>query len=263
MQPRSILKWTAIASVSVTITLLCLSLKQYDSASAAGKTKTKPQTGGSLQAVTPDGKSAGDCPLKHTAVKAEVSGFLSRVTVTQEFENPFPDKIEAVYTFPLPQSAAVDDLTMVIGDRTVKGKIMRREEARATYESAKSLGKVASLLDQERPNIFTQSVANIMPGQQISVTISYVETLKYSEGSYEWTFPMVVGPRYIPAGNQKPAADNGAAESTDNAEAARITPPMAKGMRAGHDISLGDRDRCRCAGRKAQFKDARDRSRTI
>ena len=66
------------------------------------------------------GKQVGECPLKHTSVKAEVSGFLSRVTVTQDFENPFPHKIEAVYTFPLPQSAAVDDLTMLIGDRVVK-----------------------------------------------------------------------------------------------------------------------------------------------
>src|SRR6185503_13352845 len=105
-----------------------------DSVSAA-KAKAQSQTQASLQAVAPDGTSAGDCPLKHTAVKAEVSGFLSRVTVTQECENPYPDKIEAVYSFPLPQAAAVDDLTMIVGDRTVKGKIMRRWEAQAAYES--------------------------------------------------------------------------------------------------------------------------------
>ena len=68
------------------------------------------------------GKPTAECPLKHTAVKAEVSGFISRVTVTQNFENPFTDKIEAVYTFPLPEAAAVDDLTMQIGERTIKGK---------------------------------------------------------------------------------------------------------------------------------------------
>jgi hypothetical protein len=246
MQHRSILKWTAIPTLSVAITLLLLSLNQHDSAAAAkAKTKVSSQTQGSLQALTPDGKPAGDCPLKHTAVKAEVSGFLSRVTVTQEFENPYPDKIEAVYTFPLPQSAAVDDLTMLIGDRTVKGKIMRREEAKAAYESAKSLGKVASLLDQERPNIFTQSLANIMPGQQISVTISYVETLKYNDGSYEWTFPMVVAPRYIPAGSQKQQADAGDTGESENVpDAARILRGVhgpdarATGMRAGHDVSL-------------------------
>lgn len=238
MQHRSIFKWTAVAAISVAGTLLLLSLNHYDSVSAA-RTKVQSQTRASLQAVAPDGTPAGECPLKHTSVKAEVSGFLSRVTVTQEFENPYSEKIEAVYTFPLPQDAAVDDLTMLIGERTVKGKIMRREEARAAYEAAKSLGKVTSLLDQERPNIFTQKVANIMPGQQIRVTISYVETLKYADGSYEWTFPMVVGPRYIPAGAQKEQADGAAAtESEEVADSERITPHVAKGMRAGHDISL-------------------------
>src|SRR5206468_2010120 len=112
---------------------------------------------GSLQSFDPDGKPRGFCPLKHTDVKAEISGFLSRVTVTQEFQNPFKDKIEAVYTFPLSQSAAVDSMTMYIGDRVVRGKIKEREEARAIYEAARSAGHVAALLDQERPNIFTQS----------------------------------------------------------------------------------------------------------
>ena len=162
--------------------------------------KAKPDhTEGALTAVDANGKPLSSCPLKHTTVKAAISGFMSRVVVTQEFENPFEEKIEAVYTFPLPQAAAVDDMTIVIGDRVVRGKIMTREEARATYDAARSSGKVAGLLDQERPNIFTQSVANITPGQPIKVTISYVETLKYEEGSYEFTFPMVVGERYIPA----------------------------------------------------------------
>ena len=123
------------------------------------------ETPGALQVLDSTGKPKAICPLKHTNVKAEISGFISRVVVTQEFENPFKEKIEAVYTFPLPQNAAVDDMTMLVGDRTVRGRILRREEAQAVYEAAKAGGKVASLLDQERPNIFTQSVANIMPGR--------------------------------------------------------------------------------------------------
>src|SRR4029079_16524016 len=95
------------------------------------------------------------------------------------------ERIEAVYTFPLPQNAAVDDMTMVIGQRTIRGRILRREDAKAVYEAAKAVGQRASLLDQERPNIFTQSVANILPGDQITITISYVELLKYEKGSYE------------------------------------------------------------------------------
>ena len=196
-------------------------------------------TPGSLQVLDPNGKPKADCPLKHTDVQADVSGFLARVTVTQEFENNFKEKIEAVYTFPLPANAAVDDMTMVVGDRTVRGKILRREEAEAVYEAAKNNGQRASLLNQERPNIFTQSVANILPGEKIKITISYVETLKYEDGAYEFVFPMVVGPRYVP-GNATGAQGNGFAPDTDQVpDGSKITPrPAPRGMRAGHDISL-------------------------
>src|ERR1044071_3784456 len=197
-------------------------------------------TQGALQVLDPEkGTVAAECPLKHTDVKAEISGFLSRVVVTQEFENPFKDKIEAVYTFPRPPNAAEDDMTMRVGDRTVRGKIKRREEARAVYEAARRAGNIASLLDQERPNIFTQSVANISPGEKVSVTISYVETLKYEDGSYEFGVPMVVGPRYVPG---SPTGTQGGGWSPDTPQvpdASRITPPVApKGTRAGHDISV-------------------------
>ncbi|HUE80797.1 MAG TPA: VIT and VWA domain-containing protein, partial [Pyrinomonadaceae bacterium] len=162
-----------------------------------------------------------------------------RVTVTQEFENPFKEPIEAVYTFPLSQTAAVDDMTMLVGDRTIKGRILRREEAQAVYEAARSAGQLASLLDQERPNIFTQSVANILPGDQIKITISYVEHLKYEDGSYEFVFPMVVGPRYIP-GTPSGAQGKGFAPDTDVVpDGSRITPqPVPEGMRVGHDVSI-------------------------
>jgi len=194
---------------------------------------------GALTALDSTGKPAGACPLKHTAVRAEISGFLARATVTQEFHNPFPHKIEAVYTFPLPQNAAVDDMTMHVGARVVKGKIKPREEARAIYEAARASGRVASLLDQERPNIFTQSVANIMPGEKVTIEISYVETLKFEDGSYEFVFPMVVGPRYIPG---RPTGRQGGGWSPDTdqvPDASRITPPVAvPGTRAGHDISI-------------------------
>src|SRR3954452_1887817 len=182
-------------------------------------------TQGELDAFGKGGKALGSCPLKHTTVQAEISGFLSRVRVTQEFENNFKEKIEAVYTFPLPQNAAVDDMTMTIGSRTVRGKILPREEAQAVYEAAKSNGQVASLLDQERPNIFTQSVANILPGEQIKITISYVETLKYESGAYEFVFPMVVGPRYVPGTSKVSPHGNGFAPDTDEVpDASRISP---------------------------------------
>ena len=199
------------------------------------------ETSGSLAVLDAAGKPRSMCPLKHTDVKAEITGFVSRVLVTQQFENPFQEPIEAVYTFPLPQNAAVDDMTMIVGERTIRGKILPSEEAQAVYEGAKARGQIAGLLNQERPNIFTQSVANILPGEQIKITISYVETLRYEDGAYEFVFPMVVGPRYIP-GAPADTGNNGAgfAPNTDRVpDASRITPkPAAPGERSGHDISI-------------------------
>ncbi|HEX8775306.1 MAG TPA: VIT domain-containing protein, partial [Pyrinomonadaceae bacterium] len=191
MYRKSIFKWTSLSIIAASLTLFLFGLRDQEALAAHALRKNETPTEGSLLVMDSKGKMAGACPLRHTAVKAEISGFLSRVTVTQEFENSFPEKIEAVYTFPLPQAAAVDDMTMRVGDRTVKGKIMRREEAQAAYNEARTSGKVAGLLDQERPNIFTQSVANIMPGEKVTITLSYVETLKYEDGSYEFSFPMV------------------------------------------------------------------------
>src|ERR1044072_7115057 len=111
MRRRSVFKWTTIAIVAMAIVLNVLSMLQRETVSAAA-TQTRPQTQGSLQVLDDKGKPSAECPLKHTDVKAHVSGFISRVTVTQDFENNFPEKIEAVYTFPLPQAAAADDLTM-------------------------------------------------------------------------------------------------------------------------------------------------------
>jgi Ca-activated chloride channel homolog len=183
------------------------------------------QTQGELNAFDKKGKQIGNCPLKNTNVKAEISGFISRVKVTQEFENKFNEPIEAVYVFPLPSNSAVDDMTMKIGERTIRGKIMKRDEARQVYETAKNAGQAASLLDQERPNIFTQSVANILPNEKITIEISYVETLKYDDGSYEFSFPMVVAPRYNPA-------------SMTGEQSKNISPTVALDTRAGHDVSI-------------------------
>lgn len=207
-------------------------------------------TPGQLTILGKDGKPAGLCPLRHTDVTADIAGYVARVTVTQEFHNPTRTPIEAVYTFPLPDDAAVDDMTMRIGNRTIHGEIKRREEAREIYEAAKSQGKAAALLDQERPNIFTQAVANILPGDRVRITIRYVNLLKYDEGRYEFAFPMVVGPRFVPGGGyttpgkrgepspvKKIEGDPGATSVVTDAE--KITPPITPpGTRAGHDISL-------------------------
>lgn len=181
-----------------------------------------------------------ELPLAHTDVSIEVSGFVARAEVTQRYTNPYDAPIEAVYTFPLPHEAAVDAMQMRIGERTIKGIIKRRDEARDIYEQAKQKGQHASLLEQERPNIFTQSVANIMPGDEIEVVIRYVDILNYADGAYELVFPMVVGPRYIPGSPKDTSQGSGTAPATDAVpDASRITPPVLKpGQRSGHDIAL-------------------------
>ena len=202
------------------------------------------QSDGALRTVESDGKIGAFCPLKHTDVQAEITGFLARVTVTQEFVNPSADRVEAIYTFPLPQNAAVDDMTMLVGGRTIKGLIKKREEAQRIYDAAKSAGHTAALLDQERPNIFTQSVANIPANAPVKVVISYVETLKYEAGVYEFVYPMVVGPRYIPGSPTGKQAGGWSPDTDKVPDASRITPVTAQvhfgtnGTRAGHDISL-------------------------
>lgn len=180
-----------------------------------------------------------EVPLKHTNVNAEISGMISDVEVTQIYYNTFQDPIEAIYVFPLPNDAAVYSMTMKIGNRTINGVIKEREEAKEIYEQAKAEGKRTSLLEQERPNIFTQSVANIMPGDEVIITIKYVNELKYDNGTYEFVFPMVVGPRYIP-GDQIGKQGTGWSYDTNKVpDASRITPPVLKPTeRSGHDISI-------------------------
>src|SRR6266498_3814832 len=235
MDRKFSLNLVAMLATSAVLIFSVASLKNFQTTATAQATETQ----GSLQVLDESGKLKGLCPLKHTDVTVEISGFLSRVNVTQEFENPFKEKIEAVYVFPLPASAAVDDMTMTVGERVVRGKILRREEAQAVYDAAKSGGQVASLLNQERPNIFTQSVANILPGERIKITISYVETLKYEAGSYEFSFPMVVGPRYMPGAATGRQGSGVSPDTTQVPDASRISPKLvAEGMRSGHDISL-------------------------
>lgn len=197
------------------------------------------ETSGSLQILGKDGAVIGNCPLKHTEVRGAVSGFIARVEVTQTFENLSAQNIEAVYAFPLPENAAVGDMTIQVGNRTVRGIIKKRDEARAIYENAKQTGHVAALLDQERPNIFTQAVANILPGEQVVVTIGYLQMLRYEDGSYEFVFPTVVGPRYIPGEPTGKQAGGWSPDTDKVPDASKITPPVtAPGTRAGHDISI-------------------------
>ncbi len=210
-----------------------------------GETSEKSQAekvstpGGELWILDKAGKQQVACPLAHTDVQADIAGFISRVRVRQTFRNPLSRKIEAVYVFPLPNDSAVDEMTMTVGNRRIKGQIKPREEARKTYEDAKAKGHVASLLDQERPNIFSQAVANIEPGAEVVIEIAYTETLKWKDGVYEWVFPTVVGPRYMPGEATGKDGVGWSPDTTRVPDASKISPSTLRPtMRSGHDISL-------------------------
>ena len=192
--------------------------------------------------VTPDDATTGallirssepgrfiEAPSLATDVFISVSGPIARTRVTQRFKNTSDLWIEGVYVFPLPDEAAVDTLKMQIGSRFIEGKIEERKKAKALYEAAKREGRKASLLEQERPNIFTNSVANIGPGETIIVQIEYQENVVLKEETFSLRFPMVVAPRFNPPAtlhNVRFSADVGWGAVDPVPDRARIEPPV-------------------------------------
>ena len=162
-----------------------------------------------------------------TKVQMDITGNINRVTVEQSFTNPSNQWTEGVYVFPLPEDSAVDQLRMYIDDRVIEGQIHEKKEAKKIYEKAKKEGKSASLVEQQRPNIFTTSVANIAPGGTITVAIEYQQAVLIDNNNYSIRFPMVVGDRYIPGTPiQTPTDSLGVAPNTHEVkDASKITPP--------------------------------------
>ena len=198
------------------------------------------QPGPGLTLYGADARSLGDAPRLNTDVVMKVSGMLARVTVTQRFENPGNDWAEGIYVFPLPEDAAVDHLRMRYAGRLIEGEIREKQQARREYEQAKAQGKGASLLDQQRANVFTTSVANIPPGQIVEIEIEYQQTARWQARAYSLRFPMVVAPRYIPGQplrtqNRTPGSHGWAMATDQVPDAALITPPVLDG--AGDDFN--------------------------
>ncbi len=183
---------------------------------------------GSLLAATETPGRYLEVPVQSTEVEITVKGLVVEAVVEQRFENVTSEWLEGIYVFPLPQGAAVHAMRLVVGDRVIEGEVQEREAARKVYQQAKSEGKKTSLVEQERPNIFTTSVANIGPGESITVRIAYQEILDYDSGRFSLRFPMVVGPRYIPGSAvATPSEASGWAFDTDQVpDASRITPPV-------------------------------------
>ena len=166
-------------------------------------------------------------PLLSTDVAIKVSGMVARAQVKQIFRNPSDDWHEGVYVFPLPENSAVDHLRMKIGERIVEGVIRERGAAKQDYEQARRSGRRTALLEQERPNIFTSSVANIGPRDDIVVEIEYQQTLRYDAGKFSLRFPMAVGVRYIPGAPLAEGTGTGwSPDTTRVSDASRITPPV-------------------------------------
>ena len=221
--------------------------------------------------VVMSGKSHGQPhgPVTMTEIQNLKGPRIASVDVTEQFHNPCSSKIEAVYVFPLPENAAVNEFVMTVGERKIRGIIREREQAEKIYNEARSQGHVASLLAEERPNIFTQKVANIEPGKQIDINIRYFNTLRYDDGAYEFVFPMVVGPRHNPPaktdgiGSVARGAHNASGQNTE-------VQYLASNERSGHDVSMSlnikagvNIENVRCVNHSVDIKESSESERQI
>tara|TARA_R110000751_G_scaffold10055_2_gene37288 strand:+ start:124525 stop:126762 length:2238 start_codon:yes stop_codon:yes gene_type:complete len=197
--------------------ILCLAL---GSAGPAGATEDAHASQAGRVVASVDGINT-TLPLLKSHYDVKIEGDVATVTVTQTFLNPTSQALNATYLFPLNQKAAVYGMDMRVGDELVKAIIQRKEEAREIFEKAQSEGKAAALLTQHRPNMFTQNIANLMPGQPVQITLRYAQTVPKIDAAYELVVPMVVGPRY--EGEVNPSvADLMGLDSDDPAPSADI-----------------------------------------
>ena len=202
-----------------------------------GKMRLNERDFETVKAATPN--ASPSFLLEETRVEAEIAGVLARVRVSQVFRNPYSSRLEASYVFPMPENCAVDAYSFRIGERVVMGEVKEKEEARKVYQQARDEGRKAALLEQERANLFTQSIANIPPNSVVVVNIEYVQPLEIDENRYVFRFPMTVATRYIPGTpTNRPNVGRGWASDTDQVpDASRITPDLLPaGQRNGNDV---------------------------
>ncbi|MFI5890355.1 VIT domain-containing protein [Actinoplanes sp. NPDC051513] len=170
----------------------------------------------------------GNLPLDRLDVQTRISGLVARTTVVTEFLNVHESALEATYVFPLPDRAAVTAMKMTADERTVEAELQERGAAREAYDQAIAAGKRASIAEQERPDVFTMRVGNILPGERVTIELSLVGPLPFEDGAATFRFPLVVAPRYVP-GNPLPGpyAGDGQTPDTDAVpDASRISPPV-------------------------------------
>ena len=242
--------WTKIVLAMMTaFGATTLLLHQEAHADSYATLDEAPAGGGELRLVTPrsvpapagvpavDGQAIG-FPLQHTDVQIAVHGVMAEVIVEQTFTNPYAEALDAVYVFPLGPDAAVHGYEFVIGERLIEGQIAEREDARRQFEEARDAGHAAGLLQQEKPNVFTQEVANLPPGEDVVVRLRYVELVDYVDAEFELVFPMVVGPRFLPSHTSDPRPIAGVPAGRAGPPGATSVSYLPPGMRSGHDIDV-------------------------
>jgi len=178
------------------VRILSVTILFFISLFVSSQTEIKDKTLSPYFFVQSDESKVDQLPLKSTSAIVDIAGVIADVKVRQVYKNEGNKALEAIYIFPGSTRAAVYGMKMTIGERTIEAKIEEREKARQDYEEAKQNGQSASLLEQQRPNVFQMNVANILPGDEIVVELSYTELLIPDEGVYEFVYPTVVGPRY-------------------------------------------------------------------
>ncbi|HEY8077238.1 MAG TPA: VIT domain-containing protein [Labilithrix sp.] len=167
-------------------------------------------------------------PLLGVDVRAEVVAGHARAVVRQKYRNDESKPIEAIYTFPLPSRAVLTGFAMSVAGRRLEGEVHEREEAFKRYDDAITAGHGGALLEQERPNVFTANVGNLLPGEETIVEIEYVEPVRADEGAIRWSVPTLVAPRYVPGAPRGDRTAHGTADPTDRVpDADRVSPPIA------------------------------------
>ena len=219
-----------LARLLVIITLHAGFALHTGTARGAGQVSPYDSEHGSVWLRVDGSESYREALQLETDVGFQVSGLIARATVRQQFRNDSDTWAEGLYVFPLPDDAAVDHFRLRIGERVIEGQVMERAAAKKTYEQAKQAGKRTGLVEQQRPNVFTTSLANIAPGETLVVEIEYQQTLVYREGVYRLRFPMVVGPRYRspptkrPEGAGVPEADAPAVQTSTALPGIDVSP---------------------------------------
>lgn len=192
----------------VLITLTLLSLVTLPQPPAQGSAENSTDKTLSPYFFVKGDPKVDQLPLKDTRVDIAVSGVIADVRVVQTYQNEGTRAINATYVFPASTRAAVYGMRMRIGDEIIVAKIKEREKAKEEFETAKKEGKSASLLEQARPNVFTMSLANLMPNEMVEIELRYTELLVPTDGIYEVVYPTVVGPRYVSAKEEGNANEN-------------------------------------------------------